>query len=88
LETFLEQQEHEHRPGQQALSGEIGRTAAMSRTETGLGERVTESFDERKRALWERNFVSHPHGTTTLYLLCTFKNITLSCRFNGSAVEP
>ena len=76
LETFLEHQEHKHRKGQHALAGEILRPSPMTRGQARIGEALAQPFDESKRPLSKRKIISHPQCKSTMYLLCTFKNIT------------
>src|SRR5713226_7600974 len=84
LETFLEQQEHEHGKGQHALAREILRPLPVTSCQGRLEEPLTQQFNEVKGTLVESRNISHPQCKSRMYLLCTFKNITLSSCFKAS----
>ena len=84
LETFLEQQEHEHGKGQHTLAGEVGRSPPMPRAENRIDKAMAQLLNKLQGPLTEREVVLHPQGTSRMYLLCTSKRLTTCCRFNGS----
>src|SRR5207245_1992653 len=88
LEAFLEQQEHEHGKGQHALAREILRPLPVTSCQGRLDEPLTQQFNEVKGTLVESRNISHPQCKSRMYLLCTFKNITLSSCFKASAAQP
>jgi len=66
LETFLEQQEHNHGKGQDLLPGEVRGPEPMAGTEARLDEPLAQLADEVQSALVERKVVLHPKGTYTM----------------------
>jgi len=76
LETFLEQQEHEHRKVQHPLAREILGPPAMTRGQARFQELLAQPLDEMKSPLMQCRIISHPQCKSRMYLLCTFKKIT------------
>ena len=66
LETFLEQQEHEHGEGQHAIACEVGGAAAMARAKVRGDEPLAELFDEAEGTVLETQSVLPPHGESRM----------------------
>src|SRR5438552_13610763 len=57
----------------------------MARAQTGLEQLLAQSRQQSESTIFEEQFILHPYCESRMYLLCTFKIITKSPCFNGSA---
>ena len=86
LETFLQQQEHEHGKGQHTLPREVAGPAAMARPEGRIDERLAQSFNESEGTFLQWEVVAHPKDQPECKYLVHSNN--LQCVADSMAVGP